>query len=140
MCLAQIVYQFYFYPYVQTRLVSDLAQARPLTLRSHTETSGIVLLKPFVRSVVDSSHCRPPRGRFSHLAMFRIGSLLYIPAYLSVVLYRVFASENDEGSLVLMAGASRGRHSPIVHSLAFLCQASRLARKPCALSFLRVEF
>ncbi|TFK49144.1 hypothetical protein OE88DRAFT_472946 [Heliocybe sulcata] len=45
----------------------------------------------------------PPRGRFSHLAMFRIGSLLYIPAYLSVVLYRIpFASAADEGNLVLM--------------------------------------
>lgn len=49
--------------------------------------------------------CRPPRGRFSHLAMFRIGSLLYIPAYLSVILYRVFASDKDDGNLVLMGGA-----------------------------------
>lgn len=49
---------------------------------------------------------RPPRGRFSHLAMFRIGSLLYIPAYLSVVLYRVFASDKDDGNLILMAGES----------------------------------
>ncbi|KAK0192977.1 hypothetical protein F5146DRAFT_1102675 [Armillaria mellea] len=31
----------------------------------------------------------PPRGRFSHLAMFRLGSLLFIPSYLTVVLYRV---------------------------------------------------
>ncbi|EKM57989.1 uncharacterized protein PHACADRAFT_251932 [Phanerochaete carnosa HHB-10118-sp] len=61
MCLAQIVYQFYFYPNIG-----------------------------------------PPRGRFSHLAMFRIGSLLYIPAYLSVILYRVFASDKDDGNLVLM--------------------------------------
>jgi len=61
MCLAQIVYQFYFYPNIG-----------------------------------------PPRGRFSHLAMFRIGSLLYIPAYLSVTLYRVFASENNDGSVLLM--------------------------------------
>ncbi|KAI0087355.1 hypothetical protein BDY19DRAFT_247311 [Irpex rosettiformis] len=61
MCLAQIVYQFYFYPNIG-----------------------------------------PPRGRFSHLAMFRIGSLIYIPAYLSVVLYRVFANDKDEGSLILM--------------------------------------
>ena len=106
MCLAQIVYQFYFYPYVQTRLVSDLVQAHPLTLPSHAGTSGMVLLKPFVRSLVDSSHCRPPRGRFSHLAMFRIGSLLYVPAYLSVILYRVFASDKDDGNLVLMGGTS----------------------------------
>ncbi|TFY58316.1 hypothetical protein EVJ58_g6494 [Rhodofomes roseus] len=45
----------------------------------------------------------PPRGRFSHLAMFRIGSLLFIPAYLSVIMYRVFASANDDGNPILMA-------------------------------------
>ncbi|KAH8103084.1 major facilitator superfamily MFS-1 [Cristinia sonorae] len=61
MCLAQIAYQFYFYPNIG-----------------------------------------PPRGRFSHLAMFRIGSLLYIPAYLSVILYRVFASASDDGNIVVM--------------------------------------
>jgi len=44
----------------------------------------------------------PPRGRFSHLAMFRIGSLLYIPAYLTVTLYRVFASETEDGNFFLM--------------------------------------
>jgi hypothetical protein len=38
--------------------------------------------------------------------MFRIGSLLYIPAYLSVILYRVFANDKDEGSLFLMCGMS----------------------------------
>ncbi|TCD71907.1 hypothetical protein EIP91_000039 [Steccherinum ochraceum] len=62
MCLAQIAYQFYFYPNIG-----------------------------------------PPRGRFSHLAMFRIGSLLYIPAYVSVILYRVFASASNDGNLFLMA-------------------------------------
>ncbi|KAI0074454.1 major facilitator superfamily MFS-1 [Panus rudis PR-1116 ss-1] len=62
MCLAQIVYQFYFYPNIG-----------------------------------------PPRGRFSHLAMFRIGSLLFIPAYLTVIMYRVFASASDDGNLILMA-------------------------------------
>lgn len=36
--------------------------------------------------------------------MFRIGSLLYIPAYISVILYRVFASASDDGNLILMAG------------------------------------
>lgn len=36
--------------------------------------------------------------------MFRIGSLLFIPAYLTVILYRVFANSTDEGNLVLMAG------------------------------------
>jgi len=45
----------------------------------------------------------PPRGRFSHLSMFRVGSLLFIPAYLSVILYHPLASENDSGSVILMA-------------------------------------
>ncbi|KAF8591246.1 hypothetical protein K439DRAFT_1402380 [Ramaria rubella] len=44
----------------------------------------------------------PPRGRFSHLAMFRIGSLLFIPAYASVTLYRVFASTESDGNFFLM--------------------------------------
>ncbi|TBU39801.1 major facilitator superfamily MFS-1 [Dichomitus squalens] len=45
----------------------------------------------------------PPRGRFSHLSMFRLGSLLFIPSYLTVILYRVFASPSNDGNLVLMA-------------------------------------
>jgi len=44
----------------------------------------------------------PPRGRFSHLSMFRFGSFLFIPAYLTVTLYRVFASETDDGNAFLM--------------------------------------
>ncbi|KAJ7064824.1 hypothetical protein C8F01DRAFT_1128328 [Mycena amicta] len=47
----------------------------------------------------------PPRGRFSHLAMFRIGSALFIPAYLVVTLLRPFASADSDGqaNIVLMA-------------------------------------
>ncbi|KAK7044747.1 histone H2B [Favolaschia claudopus] len=45
----------------------------------------------------------PPRGRFSHLAMFRVGSALFIPAYLVVTLLRPFASASDDGNLVLMS-------------------------------------
>ena len=37
--------------------------------------------------------------------MFRLGTLLFIPSYLTVILYRVFASPSDDGNLVLMAGA-----------------------------------
>ncbi|KAF8905262.1 hypothetical protein CPB84DRAFT_1705871 [Gymnopilus junonius] len=40
----------------------------------------------------------PPRGRFSHLAMFRIGTLMFIPAYLTVVLYRPFANRHSDDS------------------------------------------
>ncbi|KAG8726574.1 hypothetical protein FRC12_023269 [Ceratobasidium sp. 428] len=44
----------------------------------------------------------PPLGRFSHLAMFRIGCALFIPSYLSVVLYRHFASSDSSGGLLIM--------------------------------------
>ncbi|KAF8438998.1 hypothetical protein L210DRAFT_3761196 [Boletus edulis BED1] len=48
----------------------------------------------------------PPRGRFSHMAMFRLGSILFIPAYLTVILFRVFASATDDGNFFLMAALS----------------------------------
>lgn len=44
----------------------------------------------------------PPRGRFSHLAMFRIGSLLFIPAYLTVIMYRYLATEGPGNNLLVM--------------------------------------
>jgi len=44
----------------------------------------------------------PPRGRFSHLAMFRLGTLLFIPGYVSVALYRLFAGPESGGSLIIM--------------------------------------
>ena len=34
--------------------------------------------------------------------MFRLGTLLFIPGYLTVTLYRVFASPESGGSLMLM--------------------------------------
>ncbi|TFK38100.1 hypothetical protein BDQ12DRAFT_683974 [Crucibulum laeve] len=45
----------------------------------------------------------PPRGRYSHLAMFRLGSILFIPAYLSVILFRTLASAEDDGNFLVMA-------------------------------------
>jgi hypothetical protein len=36
--------------------------------------------------------------------MFRIGSALFIPAYLVVTLLRPFASAEDDGNLALMSG------------------------------------
>lgn len=47
-------------------------------------------------------HIGPPRGRFSHLQMFRIGSMLFIPAYLTLPLLRVFASADKDGGFVVM--------------------------------------
>lgn len=45
----------------------------------------------------------PPRGPMSHLAMFRLGSALFIPSYLSVILYRAFASPKEDGNFIVMA-------------------------------------
>lgn len=45
----------------------------------------------------------PPRGRFSHLSMFRLGSLLFIPAYLTVTMFRVFADPSAESNFILLS-------------------------------------
>lgn len=36
--------------------------------------------------------------------MFRVGSVLFIPSYFSVVLYRAFASSSNDGNFILMTG------------------------------------
>lgn len=41
--------------------------------------------------------------------MFRLGTLLFIPGYLSVTLYRVLASPGSGGSLILMIRECRFR-------------------------------
>lgn len=59
--------------------------------------------------------------------MFRIGSALYIPSYLSVILYRAFASKSGDGGggIVIMSGTScfcariallSGRHAALALS------------------------
>ncbi|KAG9313618.1 hypothetical protein JVU11DRAFT_5950 [Chiua virens] len=83
MCLFQIVYQFYLYPNI-----------------GHVDKSL------FAKRKVSNDVISPPRGRFSHLAMFRLGSFLFIPAYLTVVLYRVFANTSDGGNFLLMSGSA----------------------------------
>jgi hypothetical protein len=45
----------------------------------------------------------PPRGKFSHLAMFRLGSVLFIPAYLGVIPVRPFAAASG-GRFVVASG------------------------------------
>lgn len=45
----------------------------------------------------------PPLGPLSHIQMFRLGSALYIPAYLSTPVLRAFASAGNDGSPILMA-------------------------------------
>jgi len=45
----------------------------------------------------------PPRGRLSHLTMYRLGTSLFIPAYLTVVLYRIpFGHPDGSGKSALM--------------------------------------
>lgn len=54
-------------------------------------------------TLATNSPPRPPRGRFSHLSMFRVGALLFIPAYLSVAIYRPFTNTNGDGNVFVMA-------------------------------------
>ena len=51
----------------------------------------------------------PPRGGFSHLSMLRIGSLLYIPSYITVTLYRsliLFPSTGSTSRVTALLGIS----------------------------------
>ncbi|EJD41419.1 hypothetical protein AURDEDRAFT_90322 [Auricularia subglabra TFB-10046 SS5] len=43
----------------------------------------------------------PPRGSCSHLSMFRLGSLLFVPSYLTVVLYRGWSESLVMSGLIL---------------------------------------
>lgn len=70
-----------------------------------------------ILSHLTSNLISPPRGRFSHLAMFRIGSALFVPAYLVVTLLRPFASASADGNLALMSGMS---FSSLVHAASVL--------------------
>ncbi|KAJ1309574.1 hypothetical protein OPQ81_006347 [Rhizoctonia solani] len=45
----------------------------------------------------------PPLGRFSHLSMFRIGVLLLMFSYISVILVRPFSKSGASGELVMAA-------------------------------------
>ena len=50
--------------------------------------------------------------------MFRIGSALFIPAYLTVTLYRGFASGGEGNSFLVMTGKSKGAvNSPLMLTL-----------------------
>ncbi|KAF5371092.1 hypothetical protein D9757_010815 [Collybiopsis confluens] len=45
----------------------------------------------------------PPKGRLSHLTMYRLGTFLFIPAYLTVVMYRnLFAQPGGSNKIALM--------------------------------------
>ena len=90
----------------------------------------VSLYQPDIWQLFDTSRS-PPRGRFSHVAMFRIGSALFVPSYLTVTLYRPFASANDDGGILLMAGkravlssSSRSTHhvsiSPFIQHVSLL--------------------
>ena len=72
----------------------------------HTRNIGSVpdtYLCPTTLTAIPASS--PPRGRFSHLAMFRLGSLLFIPAYASVTLYHAVAGPKEDGNFILMTRA-----------------------------------
>lgn len=63
--------------------------------------------------------------------MFRIGSLLFIPAYLSVTLYRPLGSPNDDGNVILMAGESRHWLSAIQWKLIHSVRSPRSEHVSC---------
>lgn len=44
----------------------------------------------------------PPLGRFSHLQMFRLGSILFVPGYLLVPLLHSFATPGQDGGFFIM--------------------------------------
>jgi hypothetical protein len=99
MCLAQIAFQFYLYPYVYLTARIDL----PLTVGRPLATLGESLIRHSIFLLVSNVvGLRPPRGRFSHLAMFRLGTLLFIPGYVTVTLYRLLANPESGGSLIVM--------------------------------------
>ena len=99
MCLAQIAFQFYLYPYVY----SYIHILYPLICGVLLATLGESLRGASATfRYLTTVGSRPPRGRFSHLAMFRLGTLLFIPGYLTITLYRVFASAESGASLILM--------------------------------------
>jgi hypothetical protein len=54
--------------------------------------------------------------------MFRIGSALFIPSYLTVILYRTFASSEEDGNFILMAGTDFERGFRLM--LTLLCCTS----------------
>lgn len=69
----------------------------------YTETWGMYFLSSLV--LMFTYIISPPRGQLSHLTMYRLGTILFIPAYLTVVLYRVpFGYPYDRKKWVLMTG------------------------------------
>jgi len=61
--------------------------------------------------------------------MFRIGSALFIPGYLTVTLYRPFASENSDGGVVLMGGECVAVALRFLMNSLYFLQPLRSARK-----------
>ncbi|ESK86110.1 mfs multidrug transporter [Moniliophthora roreri MCA 2997] len=50
----------------------------------------------------------PPRGPFSHLTMFQVGCLLFIPSYVSAIFLRSMASPDGHGDGLLMIALTGG--------------------------------
>jgi len=73
-----------------------------LTAGDFSQLTALMCLAQIVFQFYLYPNIGPPRGRFSHLAMFRIGTLLFIPGYITVTFYRVFADPQGGASLLLM--------------------------------------
>ncbi|KAL7424554.1 hypothetical protein Q5752_000238 [Cryptotrichosporon argae] len=56
----------------------------------------------------------PPLGRFNHLQMFRLGSCLFIPAYLMLPILHSVANPDQEGGFFVMATLSLCQRHPLL--------------------------
>ncbi|KAJ3806902.1 major facilitator superfamily domain-containing protein [Lentinula aff. lateritia] len=82
-------------------LVSDY-DAGGLSLNA-SDFAQLIGLMGFAQIIYQFHLYPPPRGRLSHLTMYRLGTILFIPAYLTVVLYRTpFGYPDDHKKSVLM--------------------------------------
>ncbi|KAJ3863277.1 hypothetical protein EV359DRAFT_43448 [Lentinula novae-zelandiae] len=82
-------------------LVSDY-DAGGLSLNA-SDFAQLIGLMGFAQIIYQFYLYPPPRGQLSYLTMYRLGTILFIPAYLTVVLYRVpFGYSYDRKKWVLM--------------------------------------
>ncbi|KAF8348626.1 hypothetical protein F5887DRAFT_951109 [Amanita rubescens] len=86
-------------------LVSDVpAGGLGLTAADFAQLIALMCLAQLAYQFYLYPNLGPPRGKFSHLSMFRIGAALFIPAYLLVIPLRPFAVTLGSDNYVVMAG------------------------------------
>ncbi|KAH7100996.1 major facilitator superfamily domain-containing protein [Auriculariales sp. MPI-PUGE-AT-0066] len=79
-----------FYSYLMSRFESG---GLGLTAVHFSQIIAIMSVVQVVYQFYLYAYIGPPRGSLSHLSMFRLGSLLFIPSYITVTLYRGWEPE-----------------------------------------------